>query len=122
MAISIKVKEINTGSADSGEAIVQTKRFDFNSPDVQKRFTKITVVYKASSILRFRLYLDQDLEQVLVSSPVVTLDFPSQNSIQSASKTFSAVGKTGVLKITSTASNLEIDSIDIDYSLLGSNP
>jgi len=122
MAISIKVKEINTGSADSSEAIVQTKRFDFNSPDVQKRFTKITVVYKASSILRFRLYLDQDLEQVLISSPVVTLDFPSQNSIQSASKTFSAVGKTGVLKITSTASNLEIDSIDIDYSLLGSNP
>ena len=122
MAISIKVKEINTGSADSSEAIVQTKRFDFNSPDVQKRFTKITVVYKASSIVRFRIYLDQDLEQVLVSSPTVTLDFPSQNSIQSASKTFSAVGKTGVLKITSTASNLEIDSIDIDYSLLGSNP
>jgi hypothetical protein len=27
-----------------------------------------------------------------------------------------------VIKITSTASNLEIDSIDIDYALLGSNP
>ncbi len=122
MAISIKVKEINTGAADSSEATVQTKRFDFNSPDVQKRFTKITVVYKASSIVRFRIYLDQDLEQVLVSSPTVTLDFPSQNSIQSASKTFSAVGKTGVIKITSTARNLDIDSIDIDYALLGSNP
>jgi len=116
----IKVKEINTGSADSSAATVQTKRFDFNSPDVQKRFTKITVVYKASSALTFKFYLDTNF--ISGGSADATLTFPSQTYIGAVSKKFSAVGKTGIIQFTCSASDLEIDSIDIDYSLLGSNP
>ena len=120
MAISIKVKQINTGSADSGVSVLRTKRFDFNTPDIQKRFSKLSLIYKASSTITVAFYLDTNF--ISGGSSDATLIFPAQNYLTVATKVFSAVGKTGTIEMRCAASNLEIDSIEIDYALLGSNP
>ena len=120
MSLAIKVKQINTGDADTGTSALKTKRFDFDTPGVQKRFSKISIVYRASSALTVAFYLDTNF--ISGGSADATLVFPTQNYLAVVTKAFSAVGKTGTIEMRCSASNLEIDSIDIDYSLLGSNP
>ena len=120
MALDTKIQEINTGSADSSAMNLQTKRFDFDSPEMQKRFSKIVMVYKASSAVTISFYLDTTL--LSGGSADATITFAAQNYLGAVSKAFSAVGKTGTISIASSASNLEIDSIDIDYQIIGSNP
>lgn len=115
-----QVREINTGSAVTSTASVRTKRFDFEMPDMQKRFSKITMIYKASSAVTVKVYLDSAFDSG--GSPDVTLTFASKSNLESVSKTFSSVGKTVTLLIECAASNMEIDSIDMDYQLVGSNP
>lgn len=116
----VRVQEINTGSLYNSTATVRTKRFDFNSPDTQKRLSKVTIVYKASSALTVKVYADTNF--LSGSSADATLTFGTQTYLKSVSKSFSVVGKTATIEFSCAASNLEIDSIDIDYSLLGSNP
>ncbi len=60
MAVSTRVKEVNTGSAASSTALISSKKFDFGSPDIQKRFRKITMLYKASSDVTVTVFLDGD--------------------------------------------------------------
>ena len=120
MALVTMMKEVNTGSAATTSATVTTKTFDFGSPDIQKRFSKIVMVYKASSAVTVSVYLDTAF--ISGGSADATLTFDSQSTLGAASKAFSSVGKTANIKIESSASNLEIDSIDIDYQPLGSNP
>lgn len=116
----VRVQEINTGSLYNSTATVRTKRFDFNSPDTQKRLSKVTIVYKASSALTVKVYADTNF--LSGSSADATLTFGTQTYLKSVSKSFSVVGKTATIEFSCAASNLEIDSIDIDYALLGSNP
>jgi|TARA_R100000081_G_scaffold91992_1_gene71956 hypothetical protein len=118
MAVSTRVKEVNTGSAASSTALVSSKKFDFGSPDIQKRFRKITMLYKASSDVTVTVFLDGDA----FASADATITFPSNSAITSVSRVFSSVGKIGYFNISCAASNLQIESIDIDYDLLGSNP
>jgi hypothetical protein len=120
MALITRIVEVNTGSAATTTAAVTTKRFDFGSPDVQKRFSKIVMVYKASSAVTVGVYLDTAF--ISGGSADATITFDAQSTIGSVSKAFSSVGKTATIGINSSASNLEIDSIDIDYQPLGSNP
>jgi len=89
-------------------------------PDMQKRFSKITMIYKASSAVTVKVYLDSAFDSS--GSPDVTLTFASKSNLESVSKTFSSVGKTATLLIECSADNMEIDSIDMDYQLVGSNP
>ena len=118
MASTTRMKEVNTGSAASNAATVTTKKFDFGTPDIQKRFRKITMVYKASSAVTVTIFLESNA----FSSADATITFASQSAIASISKAFSSVGKIGFVTISCAASNMEIESIDIDYDLLGSNP
>lgn len=115
-----QVREINTGSAVTSTASVRTKRFDFEMPDMQKRFSKITMIYKASSAVTVKVYLDSAFDSS--GSPDVTLTFATKSNLESVSKTFSSVGKSATLLIECAANNMEIDSIDMDYQLVGSNP
>lgn len=119
-----QVRELNTGDLTIGALIstasVRTKRFDFEMPDMQKRFSKITMIYKASSAVTVKVYLDSAFDSS--GSPDVTLTFASKSNLESVSKTFSSVGKTATLLIECSADNMEIDSIDMDYQLVGSNP
>jgi hypothetical protein len=56
------------------------------------------------------------------SSVTETLTFPTKSAIVNVSKAMRAVGKTLVVKITSVSRELKLESIDIDYDILGSNP
>lgn len=120
MALILRVMEANTGQAASDTATITTKTFDFDAPDIQKRFSKIVMVYKALSDVTVRVYLDTAF--ISGGSADATINFDAQSTIGSVSKAFSSVGKTATIKVTSDASDLEIDSIDIDYQPLGSNP
>lgn len=120
MALVVKVMEANTGAAASDTATITTKTFDFDAPDIQKRFSKIVMVYKASSYVTVRVYLDTAF--ISSGSADASIKFDAQSSLGSVSKAFSSVGKTATFQVTSDASDLEIDSIDIDFQPLGSNP
>jgi len=113
------VNRVNTGSASTSSLLILTKRFDFEAPDVQKRFRKITMVYKSGTALTVNLYVDDGYTTGTVAE---TVTMGTHSNILSASNAIRAVGKTLQVSIASTSSDIELDSIDIDYDLLGSNP
>jgi len=113
------VRVVGTGSLNTDSFTVTTKRFDFGAPELQKRFKKINITYKSASALTVEIYAG---EAGTGSSVTETLTFPLKAAIVNVSKAMRAVGKTLVVKITSASRELELESIDIDYDLLGSNP
>jgi|TARA_R100000479_G_scaffold36097_1_gene15980 hypothetical protein len=113
------VKTVGTGSQNTDSFTVTTKRFDFGAPELQKRFRKINITYQSASALTVEIYAG---ESGTGSSVTETLTFPLKSSIVNVSKAMRAVGKTLVLKITSASRELKLDSIDIEYDVLGSNP
>ena len=112
----ITATQLNTGSAVSTTSTVTSKRFDFGSPDTQKRINKITLMYKASSNVTVKIYVDGS------GSADTTLTFGTQSTVNSTSLACASLGKTMTIEVACDASNLEIDSMDIDYQILGSNP
>lgn len=106
----------NKGSFNGGTLNLKTGRMDFGSPDTQKRIHKITLMYKASSAVTVELYVDGS------GSADSTLSFASQSTLNSLSMACSSLGKTVKLEVSCAATNLEIDSIDLDFQVLGSNP
>lgn len=119
MALTGAINELNTGSSVSTTANIRTKRFDFGSPEKQKRFSKVHIVYKSSSSVTINIYMDAGF---ILESPDATITFPSQTNLNPVSKMFSSVGKTIEIKIQTTASDFELESIDFEYDILGSNP
>ena len=113
------VRRVGTGSQNSDSFTVTTKRFDFGAPELQKRFRKINMTYQSASALTVEIYAG---EAGTGSSVTETLTFPVKTSIVNVSKAMRAVGKTLVVKITSASNELKLESIDIDYDVLGSNP
>jgi len=113
------VRVVGTGSQNTDNLTVTTKRFDFGSPELQKRFKKINITYQSAAELTVTIYAG---ESGTGSSATETLTFPVKSSIVNISKAMRAVGKTLSVKITSATRELKLESIDIDYDLLGSNP
>lgn len=116
MATLCDIHEFNTGSLATSTCAIKTKRFDLGIPDQQKRFSKLHLVYKASSAVTVGVYVDGG---AVADS---TLTFASQSTLDSVSQAFSSVGKSVEIEIRCSASDFELDSVDLDYQILGSNP
>tara|TARA_R110002020_G_scaffold1935_1_gene8855 strand:- start:6794 stop:9760 length:2967 start_codon:yes stop_codon:yes gene_type:complete len=113
---NIAVVAINNGSLNTGNLILKTGRFDFGSPDTQKRINKVTLMYKSSATITFKVYVDGS------ASADSTFTFAANSTLNSVSIACASVGKTAKFELSGSATNIEIDSIDIDYQILGSNP
>jgi hypothetical protein len=110
------VYESNTGSQSSVAAYVKTKRFDFGSPEQQKRFSKIHLVYKSSSTVDVEIFIDGE------GSASTTLTFSAQSSIDVESQPLSVLGKTVEFRVSAASADFILESMDVDYQILGSNP
>ena len=110
------VAEYNTGSQSGTTAYVKTKRYDFGLPEQQKRFSKIHLVYKSSSTVDVEIFIDGE------GSASTTLTFSAQASIDVESQPLSVLGKTVEFRVSDASSNFILESMDVDYQILGSNP
>jgi hypothetical protein len=110
------VAEYNTGSQNTSTAYVKTKRYDFGLPEQQKRFSKIHLVYKSSSTVDVEIFIDGE------GSASTTLTFSAQSSIDVESQPLSVLGKTVEFRVSDASSNFILESMDVDYQILGSNP
>ena len=110
------VAEYNTGSQSGSTAYVKTKRYDFGLPEQQKRFSKIHLVYKSSSTVDVEIFIDGE------DSASTTLTFSAQASIDVESQPLSVLGKTVEFRVSDASSNFILESMDVDYQILGSNP
>jgi hypothetical protein len=110
------VYEFNTGSQSTATAYVKTKRFDFGSPEQQKRFSKIHLVYKSSSTVDVEIFIDGE------GSASTTLTFSAQSSIDVESQPLSVLGKTVEFRVSDASADFILESMDVDYQILGSNP
>ena len=110
-----EVKECNTGSQSTAIAYVKTKRFDFGSPEQQKRISKIHLVYKSSATVQVTIGIDG-------SDSTSILTFSTQSEIDVESQPVSVLAKTVHFLIKSTSADFILESMDVDYQILGSNP
>jgi hypothetical protein len=109
------VKECNTGSQSTATAYVTTKRFDFGSPEQQKRISKIHLVYKASATVQVTINIDG-------SDSTSILTFSTQSEIDVESQPVSVLAKTVDFLIQGSSADFILESMDVDYQILGSNP
>jgi len=110
-----EVNECNTGSQSTATAYVKTKRFDFGSPEQQKRISKIHLVYKSSATVQVNIEIDG-------SDSTNILTFSTQGEIDVESQPVSVLAKTVAFLVKSTSADFILESMDIDYQILGSNP
>tara|TARA_R100001463_G_scaffold62013_5_gene114903 strand:- start:1400 stop:4378 length:2979 start_codon:yes stop_codon:yes gene_type:complete len=113
------VKRVGAGSTSSTTALLVTKRFDLGTPDVQKRFNKIIMTYQSGASITVNVYVDAGYS---ASSATETFDFPTKTALVTESMAIRAVGKSIQLMIGAASDSLKIDTIEIEYDLLGSNP
>ena len=109
------INECNTGSQSTATAYVKTKRFDFGSPEQQKRISKIHLVYKSSATVQVNIEIDG-------SDSTSILTFSTQGEIDVESQPVSVLAKTVAFLVKSTAADFILESMDVDYQILGSNP
>lgn len=110
-----EVKECNTGSQSTATAYVKTKRFDFGSPEQQKRISKIHLVYKSSATVQVNIVIDG-------SDSTSILTFSTQSEIDVESQPISVLAKTVDFLVKATSADFILESMDVDYQILGSNP
>ena len=110
-----EVNECNTGSQSTATAYVTTKRFDFGSPEQQKRISKIHLVYKSSATVQITIGIDG-------SDSTSILTFSTQSEIDVESQPVSVLAKTVHFLIKSSSADFILESMDVDYQILGSNP
>ena len=110
-----EVRECNTGSQSTSAAYVKTKRFDFGSPEQQKRISKIHLVYKSSATVQITIYIDG-------SDSTNVLTFSTQSEIDVESQPVSVLAKTVEFVIKGSSADFILESMDVDYQILGSNP
>ena len=109
------VKELNTGSLSTATSYVQTKRFDFGLPEQQKRISKIHLVYKSSATVQITMSIDG-------SDSTNVLTFAAHSEIDVESQPVLVLAKTVDFLIKATAADFILESMDVEYQILGSNP
>ena len=114
---SLKVVEMNRGSATSNTATVKTKKFDLGVPHRQKSLLGVGATYKTSSTggddVTMNLYFDGN------TSADVTKTFTNSNTITNGYKKASGTFKTVEVELTASSSTLEIEDVSLKYRLKG---
>ena len=118
MSVKSKVLEMNTGTTNSSSIIVITKKFDLGVPDLQKRFSKMTLTYKAASTVLVQVILDT----VNFQSTDTIITFPSNSYLTPVTRPFGSVAKVATFKLTTSAADFELDSFEVEYEIIGGNP
>jgi len=113
---STKIIKLDAWTSSLSTATIKTKRYDFASPELKKRFTKIYLTFSAASAVTVKLYVNGN------SSADKTLTFALQNQKDSAGKLISLTGKSIEIEVSCGAGDFELDDIMLDYDPIGANP
>lgn len=110
----------SNSSTSSNNAIIKTKRFDFDIPDLKKRFHHIYLTYKAGGNVTVKLFTNGNTTES--GAEYQSLTFSSQSTKDSAGKLIKMIGKTLEVQVECAETDFELDDIEIDFEIIGRNP